>query len=131
MTSMRWSSCRFLKLAHVTEPTDDIMHRISSISQADNQSFNHSIIQSFNQSINQSINQLLGKGQPYLRQLVIIRLVLFSYSFVCVLTSRCNIHGNRMQGVKPDDVHFVGRMTWETDVWKTLTIGLRGLRLLI
>ena len=44
--------------------------------------------------------------------------------------SQCNVHGNRMQGVKPDDVHFVGRITWETE-WMTLTIGLRDLRLLI
>ena len=48
----------------------------------------------------------------------------------CVPTSRWNIHRNRMQGVKPDDVHLVGIITWETEQ-KTLTIGLRDLRLLI
>ena len=82
------------------------------------------------QSVNQSLNQSLSKGQPYLQRLVKIRLVLFSHRFVCVPTSWCNVHGNRMQGVKPDNVHFVSRITWETEQ-KTLTIGLRDLILLI
>ena len=46
----------------------------------------------------------------------------------CVPTSRWNIHGNRVQGVKPDDVHLIGRITWKPEQ-ETLTIGLRDVRL--